>query len=174
MDGLLIFVFFAAIVASVIKKSKKLALNDEKEQDLMTQQMNQARQSQSQTEKQRQVQQVAATKTSGNATSLYSSQKINHAEGKENHVHQHLNNVNPQQKSLAKGNEKDILTRANRNTENYAKDTLHEGSCELHEETGETLSRIEDLMICGYSGNLHFERDFLSEATDMLNRYTMG
>lgn len=37
-------------------------------------------------------------------------------------------------------------------------------------DTYHLLDEVNDLMIKGYSGNLEFERDFLSEATDMLNR----
>ena len=32
------------------------------------------------------------------------------------------------------------------------------------------IDEVNDLIVKGYSGNLKFERDFLSEATDMLNR----
>lgn len=33
------------------------------------------------------------------------------------------------------------------------------------------MSQINDLMIMGYSGNLEFDRDFVAEGVDMLNRY---
>ena len=33
------------------------------------------------------------------------------------------------------------------------------------------MKKIQDLMIMGYSGNLEFERDFVAEGVDMLNRY---
>lgn len=36
------------------------------------------------------------------------------------------------------------------------------------------LGTIEDLMIKGYEGNLCFERDFLGEAMDMINRFTIS
>ena len=35
------------------------------------------------------------------------------------------------------------------------------------------LGTIEDLMIKGYDGNLCFERDFVGEAMDMINRFTV-
>ena len=35
------------------------------------------------------------------------------------------------------------------------------------------LGSIEDLMVKGYDGNLSFERDFLGEAMDMINRFTL-
>lgn len=36
------------------------------------------------------------------------------------------------------------------------------------------LGSIEDLMVKGYDGNLSFERDFLGEAMDMINRFTLA
>lgn len=35
------------------------------------------------------------------------------------------------------------------------------------------LGRVEDLIVKGYEGNLCFERDFLAEAMDMLNCFTV-
>ena len=35
------------------------------------------------------------------------------------------------------------------------------------------LGNIEDLMIKGYSGNLNFERDFISEGLDMISGFTV-
>lgn len=37
-----------------------------------------------------------------------------------------------------------------------------------------SLEKIEDLMVKGYEGNLCFERDFVGEAMDMVNRFSMG
>lgn len=37
-------------------------------------------------------------------------------------------------------------------------------------DTYHLMDEVNDLIVKGYSGNLEFERDFLSEATDMLNR----
>lgn len=36
------------------------------------------------------------------------------------------------------------------------------------------LGSIEDLMVKGYDGKLSFERDFLGEAMDMINRFTLA
>ena len=85
----------------------------------------------------------------------------------------HLNNVNPIQERLVKEKADDILVRANRNTDKYAEDDLHEPDCELHADSESILGEIQDLMICGYSGNMEFERDFLGEATELLNSYQM-
>ncbi len=40
--------------------------------------------------------------------------------------------------------------------------------------TENALGKVEDLMIKGYDGNLCFERDFVGEAMDMVNRFTWG
>ena len=85
----------------------------------------------------------------------------------------HLNNVNPIQERLVKEKADDILVRANRNTDKYAEDDLHEPDCELHADSESILGEIQDLMICGYSGNMEFERDFLGEAIELLNSYQM-
>lgn len=37
-------------------------------------------------------------------------------------------------------------------------------------DTYHVIDEVNDLIVKGYSGNLEFERDFLAEATDMLNR----
>lgn len=39
-----------------------------------------------------------------------------------------------------------------------------------HEDETVLMNKVYDLMITGYSGNLEFERDFLAEGVDMLNR----
>ena len=85
----------------------------------------------------------------------------------------HLNNVNPIQERLVKEKADDILVRANRNTDKYAEDDLHQPDCELHGDSESILGEIQDLMICGYSGNMEFERDFLGEAIELLNSYQM-
>ena len=36
-----------------------------------------------------------------------------------------------------------------------------------------TLGDVNDLIVKGYDGNMEFERDFIGEAMDMLNSYTM-
>ena len=43
-----------------------------------------------------------------------------------------------------------------------------------HVEDENLLGSIEDLMVKGYDGNLSFERDFLGEAMDMINRFTLA
>lgn len=93
----------------------------------------------------------------------------------------------------------DILTRAKENVQENEPDTMeqqmHAEVCRdfqatvhatsdvnAHKElsplcdTGEEsdiIKRINDLMITGYSGNLEFDRDFIAEGVDMLNRFTI-
>lgn len=40
-------------------------------------------------------------------------------------------------------------------------------------DTYHLVEEVNDLIVKGYSGNLEFERDFLAEGTDMLNRISM-
>lgn len=54
---------------------------------------------------------------------------------------------------------------------------MNSHSAELHNQPGiddfdtyHLMDEVNDLIAKGYSGNLEFERDFLAEATDMLNR----
>lgn len=35
------------------------------------------------------------------------------------------------------------------------------------------LGKLEDLMVKGYDGNMHFERDFVAEGMDMINSFTL-
>ncbi len=84
----------------------------------------------------------------------------------------------------------DILAKANQNANQYVEDELHEVQCgkeltsaPLHAEakkeasvdmeSSSLMKDIEDLMVTGYPVNLEFGRDFLGEAMDMLNSYTM-
>ena len=43
-----------------------------------------------------------------------------------------------------------------------------------HAEDENLLGSVEDLMVKGYDGNLSFERDFVGEAMDMINRFTLA
>lgn len=45
-------------------------------------------------------------------------------------------------------------------------------SAYVGEQNESLLGSIEDLMVKGYDGNLSFERDFVGEALDMINRFT--
>lgn len=95
----------------------------------------------------------------------------------------------------------DILSRANKNAQSYQEDILHEEQCgenldnaQMHNEklhnSVETytqmhkvdfteydqesiLGDLNDLLVKGYSGSLDFDRDFVGEAVDMLNSFTI-
>lgn len=76
-----------------------------------------------------------------------------------------------------------ILENAKENDAENDVDILKAADTRLHESSGalashteeytDVLKQVYDLMIVGYSGNLHFERDFLSEGMDMINRIGM-
>ncbi|MCR5271936.1 MAG: hypothetical protein K6E13_03020 [Lachnospiraceae bacterium] len=40
------------------------------------------------------------------------------------------------------------------------------------ESAEERMKKVRDLMITGYGGNLEFQRDFIAEGMDLLNKYT--
>lgn len=76
--------------------------------------------------------------------------------------------------------ESSILQAARESTAEYDRDVLREEDKRYHGKVNDIyfcgnreedlLGRVYDLMVTGYSGNLNFERDFLSEGMDMLNR----
>lgn len=55
--------------------------------------------------------------------------------------------------------------------DNHPHDAAHV-SAYVGEQSDSLLGTIEDLMVKGYDGNLSFERDFVGEALDMINRFT--
>ncbi len=65
-------------------------------------------------------------------------------------------------------NDVDLLKEADRRWHDSARvPALHT------QEDTDILKQVYDLMIVGYSGNLNFKRDFLSEGMDMINRIGM-
>lgn len=107
-----------------------------------------------------------------------------------------------QQKSATQQNpvlKRDILSRAKENVRenepNKVEQQVHEVVCrdfranvretsdvEKHKEqsflcdTGEEsdiIKRVNDLIVTGYSGDMTFDRDFIAEGVDMLNRFTI-
>lgn len=44
--------------------------------------------------------------------------------------------------------------------------------CDTGEES-DIIKRVNDLIITGYSGDMEFDRDFIAEGVDMLNRFTV-
>lgn len=55
--------------------------------------------------------------------------------------------------------------------DNHPHDAAHV-SAYVGEQSDSLLGTIEDLMVKGYDGSLSFERDFVGEALDMINRFT--
>lgn len=54
-----------------------------------------------------------------------------------------------------------------------AKENVNVSSAEINFEGENLIGKVEDLIVMGYSGNLSFERDFLGEGMDMINRYVV-
>ena len=44
--------------------------------------------------------------------------------------------------------------------------------CDNGEES-DIIKRVNDLIVTGYSGDMNFDRDFIAEGVDMLNRFTV-
>lgn len=100
-------------------------------------------------------------------------------ESQKNTYSQNINYSN--QKKQKKENS--ILQSAKENVAENNIDFMKEADKKWHEtakvsppnpgEDTDILKQVYDLMIVGYNGNLHFERDFLSEGMDMINRIGM-
>ena len=45
-------------------------------------------------------------------------------------------------------------------------------NCDTAEES-DTLEKVNDLIVMGYDGDMHFDRDFIAEGVDLLNRYSL-
>lgn len=93
------------------------------------------------------------------------------------------------QRTVQKPN--DILSRANANVRENAQDLLEQQMAVKHEggpmvrdahdlvgavditESSELMRQVSDLMIMGYQADLTFERDFLAEGVELLNRYEL-
>lgn len=75
-----------------------------------------------------------------------------------------------------------IMDRANLNAAVNLPDELKKRDSHLHQGSGsyimvshgldteQLMKQVSDLMVCGYSGKLEFERDFIAEGVDMLNK----
>lgn len=74
-----------------------------------------------------------------------------------------------------------IVEQAKNNIEELKQEKVQEllaqeqmlGSELLEIDTSSSLGDVNDLIVKGYDGNIEFERDFIAEAMDMLNSYTM-
>jgi hypothetical protein len=80
----------------------------------------------------------------------------------------------------------DIMGRANANVAEYADNRIEEegkqtsipvtagyiDNCLKQEDDCSLLDRVNDLILMGYQADLTFERDFVAEGIDMLNRFS--
>lgn len=113
---------------------------------------------------------------------------------------QPYNPVQPQQP--VQPVQQDIVSRAKTNTNKLKEDTTlkelekqhnhkekqqpkpveHSEVCQTHDKgladvitpQESLLGSVEDLMVKGYSGSMHFERDFVGEAMDMISNFTIA
>lgn len=56
-------------------------------------------------------------------------------------------------------------------TQTQVAPVLHNHDIGSIDKPSDRMKKVEDLMITGYSGNLNFQRDFVAEGIDMLNRF---
>lgn len=101
---------------------------------------------------------------------------------KENQKNTYSQNMNYSNQKKQK-KENSILQSAKENVAENNIDFMKEADKKWHEtakvslpnpgEDTDILKQVYDLMIMGYNGNLQFERDFLSEGMDMINRMGM-
>ena len=101
---------------------------------------------------------------------------------KENQKNTYSQNMNYSSQKKQK-QENTILQSAKENVAENDIDFMKEADKKWHEtvktsrpdsgEDTDILKQVYDLMAMGYSGNLQFERDFLSEGMDMINRMGM-
>lgn len=49
---------------------------------------------------------------------------------------------------------------------------MQSAECDTGAES-DIIKKVNDLMVTGYSGNLNFDRDFIAEGVDMLNRFSI-
>ena len=157
MDGLFTLIIIIAIVMKVVKKSEK---------------------SQKKQSRPQQYQQYQQRQNNANQQRPMSQSELK---------------TRLQQKCGQKPAEKtDILTRAKQNAAEEDEDVIahvmhdetHVTECKAPEvrmdsvadfqvEESNILGHVNDLIVKGYSGDMEFERDFIAEGVEMLNRFTL-
>lgn len=173
MDIIIFIICVVVVIASSRKKKKasqkRTSAVSERNRNTQKMHQNQIRQMQN-TDRQRELKQRLEQKyrqKPANQKSAYP-------------VYQKPQPVKPSPK------EESILERAISNVEEEEKDQLKEIDRKLHEAAGgysqvhknleedvdssALIRRVYDLMITGYNGSMEFDRDFLAEGMDMLNR----
>jgi len=180
MEGLIGLLFWIAIITKIVKAVKG---DKKKPSRPMTQVRQQAQQ--------RPVQRTAQTQRTTQA------QRDAYYYNQQNATKQRLQQkYATQPKATPKS---DILSRAKENVQEVEMDTMqqevHAEVCRDYREnayvtpdvdahkvmstecdTGEEsdiIKRVNDLIVTGYSGDMNFDRDFIAEGVDMLNRFTV-
>ena len=188
MDGLIGLLFWIAIVAKIVKAFKR---DEKKSTKKSMQQYTTAGQRQmAQQRGQMQNRPVQKTTQAQRDAYYYNQQKATKERLQQKYAPQ------PKTTATANGN---ILERAKENVQTKAADAFvqqaHAEVCrdynetshrmpdvKVHKEesalcdTGEEsdiIKRVNDLIITGYSGDMHFDRDFIAEGVEMLNRFTV-
>lgn len=179
MEGLLGFIFWGAIIFKIVK-----AVKGDKKPKKQAKQQDQSAQYRRQTGNRP----VQKTTQAQRDAYYYKQQKATKERLQQKYA--------AQQKNTVQG---DILSRAKDNVQENVPDKVeqqvHAEVCRdfratahatsdvaVHKEvsplcdTGEEsdiIKRVNDLIVTGYSGDMNFERDFIAEGVDMLNRFTV-
>jgi len=190
MDGLIGLLIWIAIITRIVKAVKGEKKENGRRKNTQKRQYAQQRTMQSYTQP-RQVSQprpVQKTTQAQRDAYYYSQQKST----KERLQQKYATPQKPVEKS-------DILSRAKENVQENEPDKMeqqmHAEVCRdfratahattdvaAHKEqsvwcdTGEEsdiIKRVNDLIVTGYSGDMKFDRDFIAEGVDMLNRFTV-
>ncbi len=163
MDLLIIIIIIAGVISSGNKKNKKkknnatvaqVNKNAQNRQRQQTQQMQKRNSNQQMQEiqKQRELKQ-RLEKKHGKKASQTKETILDRAKG----------NVQEETVDEMKLRDAHQHTNAGGNMQNKKPE-------EVMAEGNVLMDRVYDLMVTGYSGNMQFERDFLAEGMDMLNR----
>lgn len=174
MDFLVLIIVIIAIVAKVKKK-------DAKKRPVTTSQVNRN------TQAMRGRQQTVSRQNVFEQQSIDKQKALKHRlEQKYGESSGRQNTQALQQKKKTVPHQQSILERAISHAEEESQDKLKQKDAVYHKTTGSSpepfvpevnnteksalMDKVYDLMITGYNGNLAFERDFLAEGVDMLNR----
>ena len=184
MDGLIGLIIWIAIISKIVK-----AVKGEDKKNVQRKNVQQrAMQSYTQTRQMSQSRPVQKTTQAQRDAYYYSQQKSTKERLQQKYA--------VQQKTETKT---DILSRAKENVQENVPDKMeqqvHAEVCRdfratahattdvaAHKEqsvwcdTGEEsdiIKRVNDLIVTGYSGDMKFDRDFIAEGIDMLNRFTV-
>ena len=183
MDGLISLIIWGVIISKIVKAVKG---NDKKPKEKYEQYQRQLQSRQ----RMQQGEQRPVTKTTQAQRDAY---YYNQQKSTKERLQQKYAS---QKKETSKS---DILSRAKENVQENEmdemqqqihaevcrdyRDTSHKGldvdthkvlseNCDTGEES-DIIKKVNDLIVTGYSGDMNFERDFIAEGVDMLNRFTI-